>query len=50
MDPTQTAVQILAAIALILAVIGLCKPAWPVVAVAVLLLSIDVFLLVHGKR
>ena len=35
-----TPVNILAGIAVILAVVGIIKPAWPCVAVAVLLVSI----------
>lgn len=42
----KNAPYLLSALALVFAVIGLIKPTWPMVAVAVLLLSVAVMLVV----
>ncbi len=44
-----SAVTILAVIALILSIVGICRPSWPVTSVAVLLICVA-FLVLNYKK
>jgi len=48
MDLTS-AVPILAVIALILSVVGICRPSWPVTSVAVLLVCVALLVMTYKK-